>query len=67
MLSTRLTTILSYYEGRYNMFEILRPKSTYYFDNIVTPSAFITIFVTFRQFKKSAVLKPVLNLSRFYF
>ena len=35
-----ITTILSYYEGRYNMFEILGPKRTYYFDNIVTPSAY---------------------------
>ena len=40
---TSLTTILSYYEGRYNMFKILRPKRTYYFDNIVTPSAYICL------------------------
>ena len=38
---TSLTTTFSYYEGRYNMFEILGPKRTYYFDNIVTPSAYI--------------------------
>ena len=38
---TSLTTILSYYEGHYNMFKILRPKRTYYFDNIVAPSAYI--------------------------
>ena len=38
---TSLTTILGYYEGRYNMFVILIPTRIYYFDNIVTPSAFI--------------------------
>ena len=35
------------------MFEILRPTRTYYFDNIVTPSAFIPsvpAVVTFNAF-----------------
>ena len=39
LTSIPLTTIFSYYEGRYYMFEILRPNRSYYFDNIVTPSA----------------------------
>ena len=38
---TILTTTFSYYDGRYNMFQILGPKRPYYFDNIVTPSASI--------------------------
>ena len=48
---TSLTTILSYYEGRYDMFKILRPKRTYYFDNIVTPSAYITEFDCISKYK----------------
>ena len=40
---TSLTTTLSYHEGHYDMFEILRPNRTYYFDNIVTPSARMSV------------------------
>ena len=38
---TSLTTIFRKYEGRYYKFKILRPIRTYYFDNIVAPSAYI--------------------------
>ena len=41
--STSLTTILSYQEGHNNMFEIFRHTRTYYFDNIVAPSACMTV------------------------
>ena len=40
---TSLTTTIPY-EGHYNMFEILRPNRTYYFDNIETPSPYIPSF-----------------------
>ena len=53
---TSLTTTFSYHEGHYDMFEILRPNRTYYFDNIVTPSACIKklskTFLFYRELRK---------------
>ena len=47
---------LSYYEGCHNMFKILRPNRTYYLDNIVAPSAYISTFFDWTIFTLCSAL-----------